>query len=81
VRDVATLEPVTCAPGDDLETAMGLMRQHEVQRLPVVDDGEIVGVIRSPTSPSGGPTRSAADSIQSGEPCAEIVHLAADPST
>jgi CBS domain-containing protein len=42
---VATLEPVTCAPGDDLETAMGLMRQHEVQRLPVVDDGEIVGVI------------------------------------
>lgn len=45
VRDVATLEPVTCAPGDDLKTAMRLMRQHEVQRLPVIDDGDIVGVI------------------------------------
>jgi CBS domain-containing protein len=45
VRDVATLEPVTCAPGDDLDTAIGLMRQHEIQRLPVVEKGDIVGVI------------------------------------
>jgi CBS domain-containing protein len=44
-RDVATLEPVTCAPGDDLDTAMRLMRQHKVQHLPVVDNGDIVGVI------------------------------------
>jgi CBS domain-containing protein len=34
VRDVATLKPVTCAPGDDLDTAMRLMRQHEVSTSP-----------------------------------------------
>jgi CBS domain-containing protein len=45
VRDVATLEPVTCAPDDDIDTVVGLMRQHEVQHLPVVAGGEIVGVI------------------------------------
>jgi CBS domain-containing protein len=45
VRDVATLEPVTCAPGDDLATAVALMRQHEVQHLPVLDGGDIVGLI------------------------------------
>ncbi len=45
VRDVSTLKPVTCAPGDDLGTALRLMRQYEVQHLPVVDDGDIVGVI------------------------------------
>ncbi len=45
VRDVATLKPVTCAPDDDIGTAVGLMRQHEIQRLPVVEEGDIVGVI------------------------------------
>ncbi len=45
VRDVATLEPITCAPDDDLGTAISLMRRHEIQRLPVVEAGHIVGVI------------------------------------
>jgi CBS domain-containing protein len=45
VRDVATLKPVTCAPEDELSTAVELMRQHEIQRLPVVDNGEVVGVV------------------------------------
>ena len=45
VRDVATLEPVTCGPDDELDEAFELMRKHEVQHLPVLDAGEVVGVI------------------------------------
>ena len=45
VRDVATLDPVTCAPSDDVDTAVALMREHGVQHLPVVDGAEIVGLI------------------------------------
>jgi len=45
VRDVATLQPVTCGPDEDLDAALGLMRRNEVQHLPVIEAGEIVGVI------------------------------------
>jgi CBS domain-containing protein len=45
VREVATMEPVTCAPGDRVDTALSLMRRHEVQHLPVVEEGKVVGVI------------------------------------
>jgi CBS domain-containing protein len=44
-RDVATLEPVTCAPADDIDRAIELMREHQVQHLPVVEGAKIVGVI------------------------------------
>lgn len=45
VREVATVEPVICAPEDRIDTALSLMRMHEVQHLPVVEDGELVGMI------------------------------------
>jgi CBS domain-containing protein len=45
VREVATIEPVTCAPEDRVDIALSLMRKHEVQHLPVVEDSEVVGVI------------------------------------
>jgi CBS domain-containing protein len=45
VREVATIEPVTCAPEDPVAAALTLMRKHEVQHLPVVEDDRLVGVI------------------------------------
>jgi CBS domain-containing protein len=45
VREVATVEPVTCAPEDRIDTVLSLMRKYEVQHLPVVEDGKLVGVI------------------------------------
>jgi len=45
VRDVATLHPVTCGPDEDLDSAFRLMREHEVQHLPVIEDEEVIGVI------------------------------------
>ncbi|HEX4786821.1 MAG TPA: CBS domain-containing protein [Actinospica sp.] len=36
---------VTCSPGDDVERAAVLMREHALRRLPVVDEGRLVGVL------------------------------------
>jgi CBS domain-containing protein len=45
VREVATIAPVTCAPEDRIDTALSLMRAHEVQHLPVVGRSGVVGMI------------------------------------
>jgi CBS domain-containing protein len=46
VRDVATHEVQTCAPDDDVHTAMGIMRRAKVHRLPVVSDGgQLEGIV------------------------------------
>jgi CBS domain-containing protein len=45
VQEVATLDPITCTPRDDVGAALATMRRHEVQRLPVVEGDALVGVI------------------------------------
>ncbi|MBA3716716.1 MAG: CBS domain-containing protein [Actinobacteria bacterium] len=45
VGDVASREPVTTAPEEDLDDALALMARHRVRRLPVVEDGTLVGVL------------------------------------
>jgi CBS domain-containing protein len=45
VRDAATLQPVMCAPDDDIATALAQMREAEIQHLPVIARGRVVGVI------------------------------------
>jgi CBS domain-containing protein len=45
VRDVATLDPVTCDPEEDVATVVQRMREHEVQHLPVCQAGRVVGVL------------------------------------
>jgi CBS domain-containing protein len=45
VRDVATMYPVTCSPEEDVGKVAERMREHEVQHLPVCQEGEVVGVI------------------------------------
>lgn len=36
---------VTCAPDEDVETVMGLMTEHRVRHMPLIDDGRLVGLI------------------------------------
>ena len=43
--DIASRDVVTVRPDDDLDSALRLMAQHQVRRLPVVDDGQLVGVV------------------------------------
>jgi len=45
VRDIMTRSCATVAPGDDCREATRLMALHQVRRLPVVEDGKLVGVI------------------------------------
>jgi len=46
VRDIASKDVVTIDPQQDLDEALRLMAQHQVRRLPVVEeDGKLVGVV------------------------------------
>jgi len=46
VRDVASTDLVTIDPDQELDEALRLMAQHQVRRLPVVEeDGRLVGVV------------------------------------
>ncbi|HEV3480461.1 MAG TPA: CBS domain-containing protein [Gaiellaceae bacterium] len=46
VREIASTALVTVDPQQDLDEALRLMAQHQVRRLPVVEeDGRVVGVV------------------------------------
>jgi CBS domain-containing protein len=45
VGDIASHEPVTVSPDQGLDEALALMATHRVRRLPVVEDGALVGII------------------------------------
>lgn len=43
--DIASTRMITVSPGDDVERAVKLMGEHQVRRLPVVEDGRLVGIV------------------------------------
>ena len=45
IKDVATTTTFEVSPDTDLAGANRLMAEHQVRRLPVVKDGELVGII------------------------------------
>lgn len=46
VREIASTNLVTVDPQQDLDEALRLMAQHQVRRLPVVEeDGRLVGIV------------------------------------
>jgi len=45
VREVASTDVVTVDPQQDLADALQLMASKQVRRLPVVEDGRLVGVV------------------------------------
>ena len=46
VREIASTQLVTIDPEQELEEALRLMAQHQVRRLPVVEeDGRLVGIV------------------------------------
>lgn len=44
-QDVCSAELISCAPDDEIAEAVRLMREHYVRRLPVVDNGKLVGTV------------------------------------
>ncbi|HYK94200.1 MAG TPA: CBS domain-containing protein [Thermoplasmata archaeon] len=45
VRDVMTPAPISIGAGDTLETAIRRMKEERVNRLPVLEEGRLVGLI------------------------------------
>jgi signal-transduction protein with cAMP-binding, CBS, and nucleotidyltransferase domain len=45
LRDICTNDLATVAPGDDTKHAVQLMTKRAVRRLPIVDDGKVVGIL------------------------------------
>lgn len=45
VKDIMTRRPAWVGPGEDCRAAAQLMAKHQVRRLPVVEDGKLVGII------------------------------------
>lgn len=42
---LATGKPVTVGANDDIRVALRLMQEHQIRRLPVIDDHLLVGII------------------------------------
>jgi CBS domain-containing protein len=45
VREIMSADPVAIGPGDDLTAAEKVMADRQIRRLPVVDEGRLVGII------------------------------------
>jgi len=45
VQDVCSEDLISVEPDKDLEEALRLMARHQVRRLPVVEDGKLVGIV------------------------------------
>jgi CBS domain-containing protein len=46
IGDVMTAKPVTCRADDALDTALSALAQHQIRRVPIVDETEaLVGII------------------------------------
>ncbi len=45
VGDVMDSDPPTCSPDDTLETVATVLHERAVSRLPVLEDGKVVGIV------------------------------------
>ena len=45
VGDVMTSNPVTCNPDDDVDDVMGQMSERRIAKVPVVENGRLVGIV------------------------------------
>ncbi|MDP7111359.1 MAG: CBS domain-containing protein [Myxococcota bacterium] len=45
VRDLMTEEVIAAAPDTTLQEAIGIMVRRSIRHLPVIEDGEVVGVL------------------------------------
>ncbi len=45
VGEIASTDVVTVTPDEDLDAALQKMAKHQVRRLPVVEDGRLIGIV------------------------------------
>ena len=69
VGDVSSRDLVTVEPDEDLDEALQLMARHQVRRLPVVENGRLVGIVAQ-----------ADIALKENEKAAELVEAISEPS-
>ena len=62
--DLATGLPVTVGPDADIDDVLAIMADHQLRRLPVVDNGLLVGIISEADVAREGNTEEVADTVQ-----------------
>jgi CBS domain-containing protein len=45
VREIMTAVVQTCEPGADVDLVMAQMTEHRIRHVPVIDDGQLIGVV------------------------------------
>lgn len=45
VHELMTPEVTTCSPEDRIDTVLGVMTAHRIRHLPVMADGELIGLV------------------------------------
>jgi CBS domain-containing protein len=62
--EVASGELVTVEPDQDLDEALKLMAHHQVRRLPVVEDGRLVGILAQADVAREGDERKVGETVE-----------------
>jgi CBS domain-containing protein len=45
VGDVMTRNPITCGAEDDVDVVMGQMSERRIAKVPVIDEGRLIGIV------------------------------------
>ena len=64
VREIASTDVVTVTPDTDMNEASALMARNQVRRLPVVEDGRLVGMLSLGDLSVEGSTREAGKALR-----------------
>jgi CBS domain-containing protein len=64
VGEIASAEIVTVAPEQDLDEALHLMAKHQVRRLPVVENGRLIGVLAQADVAREGDQREVGETVE-----------------
>jgi len=49
IKEIMTKEVITVSKNDDLKYVMDLMEKHNISKIPVMDDGKLVGIVTDTT--------------------------------
>jgi len=45
VREIMTLDPITCGIDDEVDAVMGLMSERRIAKVPVIERGPLAGIV------------------------------------
>jgi CBS domain-containing protein len=64
IEEVASREPVTVQPDQNLDEALELMVRHQVRRLPVTEEGRLVGMLAQADIAIGAKSKDVGETVE-----------------